>query len=352
MDSSFVTCSGRGLSVSGQPYAFTGVNMYPMLSDGSAERGCGMDMQSGTVLADSLRALGSPSPHGGGQMIRTMFLQRYTVRDGTRCWHAVDTAVAAARAAGFRLLAVLGNQWSHCEIPAGRPAGPHWTPHGDHYMRTARWFRRGYRRDTEPGQLVPYRAWVAEVTERYRDDPTIACWQLMNEPASGPHGLTGGATVLRDFADDVADVVKRHAPRHVVSLGSIGTGQPGMSGSDYTTVHAGPAIDLCEVHDYSPAAVALAGDRWNGLAVRLRQAAELGKPIFVGEFGNALGAPECATPQKRAALYRRKLETYFAHGFVGALAWHWFPSPRADAFGLTPGDPAIAILRAYGGHSQ
>jgi endo-1,4-beta-mannosidase len=192
----------------------------------------------------------------------------------------------------------------------------------------------GYRQETEPGQLVPYRAWAADVAERYGDDPTIACWQLMNEPASGPAGRTSGATLLRDFADDVADVVKRHAPRHLVSLGSIGTGQPGMSGGDYLTVHAGPAVDLCEVHDYSPGGTVLAGDRWNGLAVRLRQADKLGKPIFVAEFGNALGSTECATRQERAALYRRKLETFFAHGFVGALAWHWF---RGDAFGLAPG---------------
>ena len=44
-----------------------------------------------------------------------------------------------------------------------------------------------------------------------------------------------------------------------------------------------PGIDLCEYHDYQSGA--LPGDEWNGLATRLLQCRQLGKPLFVGELG-------------------------------------------------------------------
>ena len=46
--------------------------------------------------------------------------------------------------------------------------------------------------------------------------------------------------------------IKSIDPNHLVSLGTIGSGQCGTSGDYYKQLHAIPTIDLCEVHDYDP----------------------------------------------------------------------------------------------------
>ena len=143
---------------------------------------------------------------------------------------------------------------------------------------------------------------------RYRDDPTVLMWQLMNEaeaPASssGPC-LPTAATTLRTWAADVSSLVKSLDTNHLLSVGTIGSGQCGTNMDEYKDLHALPGVDLCELHDYSPDP--FSGDIWNGVAVRLRQCAELGKPVFVGEVGlipNSVGG----TLQSRADAFRATL---------------------------------------------
>ena len=72
---------------------------------------------------------------------------------------------------------------------------------------------------------------------------------------------------------------------HLVSLGTIGTGQCGAIGAEYQYVHGSPAIDMCEFHDYDHATQPLPGDQWNGFAVRVSQCNALGKPMLIGESG-------------------------------------------------------------------
>ena len=110
------------------------------------------------------------------------------------------------------------------------------------------------------GIWLSYRAWVAEMVNRYRNDPTILAWQLINEAEVNPGGAFGvcpPGDVPRDeliaWAGDVSNLVRSIDPNHLISLGTIGGGQCGSQGSQYQDVHALPNIDLCEYHDYSPA---------------------------------------------------------------------------------------------------
>ena len=51
-------------------------------------------------------------------------------------------------------------------------------------------------------------------------------------------------------------------PLHLISLGTIGSGQCGAGSSDeFTALHTLPAIDLCEFHDYN-ATQPLPGDQY------------------------------------------------------------------------------------------
>lgn len=341
----FVTRSGAALQLNGKPFLFTGSNMYEALSDGSSTRGCGADMMTGDRLATALRALGRPSTAGSGTVLRVWFFQRYAVKDGVRDWTYLDKAVSVAKAAGYLLIPVLGNEWTDCEVSTAAPAA-NWL-YGQ--RRSPRWYQSGYRETPDAGAVSTYRAWVAEATTRYRGESAIAFWQLMNEAESAnADDGTYGVTLLRRFADDVGQLVKSSDPNHLLSFGTIGSGQNGAPGDNYTTIHASPYIDLAEVHDYSTASTVLDGDSFNGLALRVQQARELNKPIFVGEFGNQLGSPSAETLERRAALFDAKLSAYFASGFTGALQWNYTAFPVAGTYDISATDPAMAVLLRHG----
>jgi mannan endo-1,4-beta-mannosidase len=91
------------------------------------------------------------------------------------------------------------------------------------------------------------------------------------------------------------------------------------------------------------------GDEWNGLATRLRQCGELGKPLFVGEVG--IETSLVTNLVTRAGRLASKLNAQFRAGIVGALAWNWrdldHGGSSLSGFAIGPGDPALAVLAAY-----
>ena len=174
----------------------------------------------------------------------------------------------------------------------------------------------------DPGHVRHYRDWVAEVVTRYRNDPTVLAWQLVNEAEAktaygGSCSSTAPAT-LKAFTTDMAALVKSIDPNHLLSLGTIGSGQCGAAGSAYKDLHSvpestcasttttsrGPAWRPVERPCDAPAAVRRA---WQA-AVRGRA----GHPTSLA--GTLLG---------RAALLATKLAGQFAAGVVGILAWDW-----------------------------
>lgn len=205
------------------------------------------------------------------------------------------------------------------------------------------WYAEGYRREQPPGTPATYREWVQEAVARYRDDPTILAWQLVNEadPKTSENGTCpdSAAVVLRAFASDMSQLVKSIDSNHLLSVGTIGSGQCGAAGDEYQALHRIEQVDVCEYHDYSPDA--MPGDQWNGLARRLEQCGELGKPLFVGEMGVSSGAGL----DERAARFDVKLDAQLAAGAAGVLLWRWAPEPAVGAsLDIAAGDPALGVL--------
>ena len=327
--SGFVTRQGATLYLDGGPYRFTGMNIFNANSRGT----CGETM-GGAHLSDSLTAAGS-----GQNVIRAWFFQSFVTVSGQRDWTAFDETLASASAHGVKVIATLADQWPYCEAPSG--------------YKSDAWYAGGYSAAVPSGWTVPYRSFVEEVATRYRDDPTILAWQLMNEAeakaAQDGACPANAAALLKSWASDVAGLIKAVDPNHLVSLGSMGVGNCGMSNVEYAWVHDLPAIDLCEYHDYGAVTAAIPGDSWNGLAVRLAQCAALGKPVFVGEIGmqpNEAGL--AGTLQDRADRLRLKFEGQFGAGVVGELIWSWsrLGSSLSD-FNVGPGDPALNLLSEY-----
>ena len=333
----FVTSSGTQLFVDGNPFEFTGINIYNANSDGW----CGAAMNTGSALDDALSKLG-----GEATVMRSWFFQPLAINKVTRerDWSAFDHTLDVADAHGVKVIATLTDQWGECgsDVPGNG-------------AKQADWYESGYTQ-VQPGMIDSYRDWVIEVVDRYKNDPRIAFWQLINEgeiipcsPAPGPF------QTLYNWAADVSSTVKSIDPNHLVSLGTMGSGQCGAQESAYQDLHSLPWIDLCEYHDYGSPSVGIPGDEFNGLQVRIDQCNALSKPIFVGEAGiipNEVGG----TLDARAVAFRSKIDAQRAAGVRGFLAWAWSPHgvpvSKLDDYDIGPDDPALAALRGVASAPQ
>jgi mannan endo-1,4-beta-mannosidase len=324
--SPFVKRAGTRLVLNGQPYWFTGLNIY----NANSVDNCWYTMGTGSLLDQSLRQMGRAK-----KAFRAWFFQSLATKEGERDWSAFDHTLAVARAHGSKVIVTLANQWGDCEPGVG--------------YRDADWYAGGYKA-VDPGGTVSYRDWVAEIVTRYRNDPTILAWQLMNEaevkPSVSSGCSDGAASILKTFATDVSGLIKSIDQNHLVSLGTIGGGQCGTSYLEYADVHSVETIDLCEYHDYTPTEP-MPGDIWNGLAFRIEQCKALGKPIFVGEVG-IRPSDVGGTLLHRAIAFEAKFRAQFRAGVVGELAWAWSAlGSTRDNYDIGPWDPALAVLNLY-----
>ncbi len=327
----FVGRSGTDLELDGQPYRFSGINIY----NANNLSGCWYAMGSGSTLDDSLSAISST---GGPKVIRSWFFQALATAGGARDWSAIDNTLAVAAAHGTRVIATLGNQWSDCDGPGGGAGS-----YKDHA-----WYTGGYT-EPDPGGTGSYRDWVAEIVDRYKNDPTILAWQLLNEaevkPSEGSSCSPDAAVTLKDFADDVSGLIKSIDANHLVSLGTIGGGQCGAQGAEYQDVHDLATIDLCEYHDYGSPTTPMPGDQWNGLQVRVDQCNALDKPLFIGETG--IRQEDLPTLQSRANAFRAKFGAQFLAGVDGELVWAWNKDGSAGSYDIGPGDPVLSLLDEF-----
>jgi len=325
----YVDRCGLGLCLSGLPYQFTGFNIY----NANSRDNCWYPLGYGnSTLDNALTAVGP-----GQEVFRAWFYQELAITNGARDWAAFDHTIAAARAHGLRIVVTLADQWGSCD------SGP-----GTTTYKGVDWYTDGYRSAVTPGVTTTYRDWVAEIVTRYRGEPAILAWQLMNEAEIKVDASQGcaadAASILRTWTADVGGLIKSIDTHHLVSLGTIGGGQCGTQGDEYRALHELPAIDLCEYHDYLPDA--MPGDQWNGLAVRISQCAALGKPIFVGESGQ-----KDLSLTTRAARFSAKFASQFGAGVVGELIW----ALRDDAHGgssttnydMGPSDPSVDLFGTY-----
>lgn len=333
----FVGRSGQQLVLNGLPYRFTGMNVY----NANSVNNFWYTMGTGPALDTALTQAGP-----GKKVIRAWFGQYLANPYGAGLdWSAFDHTLAVAKAHGYRVVVTMGSQDGSFDdgIAKGLSSG---------------WYQSGYRTVVSPvfspwraRNALTYKAYVGRLVARYRNDPTVLMWQLMNEPEPKPDdGVCtvaaddSAAKALRGFADDMGAYVHGLDPDHLVSLGSIGTGQCGLGGERYQYVHASPGIDLLEMHDYV-AAQDIIGDQWNGMALRLQQAKALDKPLFVGEMG--IDPAQVGGLEARAARFRSKLTAQFAAGVVGVLAWEWRADGvrDGDPFVFGAGDPLLAALQ-------
>lgn len=271
-------------------------------------------------------------------VFRVWFFQSFAVSDGHFDWRPFDQALADAAEHGERVIVTLANQWHYC----------------DGSEKTLGWWQSGYRTQVLPGDLVTYRKWVMDVVSRYRNDSTVAMWQLVNEgTAVSAHGVckdTVALSAMTAFAAAMARLVHSLDHHHLVSLGNI-PGFCGDLGPGYQILNAVPGINVCDYHDYGAPASPLGQSGPNGLLAAIAACHADGKPIMVAETGILLtSARQLAL---RASQFRAKFVAQFAAGVVGELMWSWTNSrsivvpASPEDYGIGPDDPSLKVLGQY-----
>ena len=340
--SPFVVASGSRLYLNGQPWYFTGYDAFQLPSVQIGTRfSCGGPQSLGWL--DQM--LGEIQSGSGSPVVRTWFFQSYSGANFAQ----LDAVLAAAAAHHVKVIPVLVNQWAECEPWVGGGTG----------YRNLSWYESGYKQAGD-GYALSFRDYALKLAAHYANNQTIAFWQLVNEAeamdaAGGPCNEGRAASAIRTFADDVSGAMRTLDANHLISLGTIGTGQCGIAGSDYAYVHSGN-VDLCEYHDYVPGAVN--GDQWNGLIQDVKACAGLGKPVFAGEVGidasvqpdwSQTGVVSAATLAQRAAFFQDKMAGQFGLGISGFLIWMKTSTP-SSGFDVGPADPTEPALAAEQSH--
>ncbi len=328
---SFVYRTGNRLYLDGHSYRFTGVNI-PWANDRHP---------GGCAIPVTQRTLGRVLDRINGHIdaVRVFFFQSQATLAGQRDWTAFDQTLHAIARRGLKVIVTLGEQNGSCGDPGG--------------VKDITWYQHGYADLVSPGYPQTYRDYVRDVVTRYRDNPEILAWQLINEASIvSPPGIcadeAAAARILRSWADDVAAMIRSIDPYHLISLGTglqggcgyAVTGDP--SSNDYAYVHAGPDIDLCEYHDYN----AVADPLPEAERQEMDACAALDKPLFVGEVGIPSSDPN------RPALLGAKLGAQFKYArepLQGALVWELGSAKvgMCDQFCATLGDPLLGVLGRF-----
>ena len=213
---------------------------------------------------------------------------------------------------------------------------------GGDWVRYQTYASRFYR--SEAAQKL-YEAFLIQLLKRinpitgiaYRNDPTILSWQLANEPRGILHP---GA--YRSWIEKTAALIKSIDPNHLVSIGSEGWTPSRLAGTHFKKDHLIPNIDYATLHIwvqnwgwYDP----LNADHTYPKALKkarkylrkhIRQAARLGMPLVLEEFGISrdLDDHDPAAPTKvRDRYYEEMFAEVYEQAQKGHLAgcnfWAW-----------------------------
>ena len=185
-------------------------------------------------------------------------------------WQGFDDALSAAKAHGLKVVWVLGNQWGNCEnIEPGTS--------DDGYHQPA-WYQGGYKQ-AGGGNALSYRDFVQATAQRYKDNPTIAMWSLLNEAEAGTVVVgttcpneTLSSQAMTGFVADMASAIRAVDPHHLLTLGTRGqTDNCGLQDDHYMSVQK--PLDVLTLHSY-----AMSYDRAQALS---KNASDAGKPLIM-----------------------------------------------------------------------
>ncbi|WP_338492983.1 cellulose binding domain-containing protein [Streptomyces sp. SJL17-4] len=350
---SFVTRCGIRFCLDGKEYYFAGANAYDMFTFGAGSGDtetqymdkARIDTHFARMAADGVDVarvwmFSHESWHGFEEREGEFNEQQYA---------AFDYIIESAKAHGLRLIPVFENYW---EAYGGIDTRLRWEGlSGGHPARAA-----FFDKNRCPGCFTSYKDSVSYALNRtnhysgvkYKDEPTIFAWELMNEPRyegqSAAENVDG--TTLRAWVDEMGSFVKSIDPNHLLGAGIEGHGTKygfgGDSGNPFVHIQKSPYIDFTSAHPYPTEHWADLGIEETKNLVRawIRDSHEVvGKPFFMGEFN---------VHNVDRALWWREIYTAFEEAGGDGSAFWWYQDRNIDGkFGVSQGAPELAVFRAH-----
>jgi mannan endo-1,4-beta-mannosidase len=261
-----------------------------------------------------------------------------------------DYVIKRAGDYGIRLVIPFTDNWS---AYGGMGQYVEWSPtassHDDFY--------------TDSNTREMYKSFVEYVLTRtntltdteYREDPTVAIWELANEPRAKQAGIDA----LTNWMKEMSAFIKGIDSNHLVGTGMEGfydgahggSGWPydGSQGTAFIDQHTIDTIDTCSFHLYPY--------HWNQshewgtqwIRQHIRDAHEkIGKPGYIGEFG--VHTSGTGQSQERADVYDMWYSALDEEDADAAMFWELVQEKRGnhDGFSVHINDePTISQIEAY-----
>jgi len=357
----FVGRDGTNFTLSGQPFRFVGFNLYDAAN--TDRYSCVWWQRYSEAELDS--AFGAMHDQAGATVVRFWAFQSYTA--GGTDWSGLDRVLRLAAKHDLKVLPVLEDGPGYCGLQT-----PPWSNAGrERWQGNGSWYDQAWRREFRyDGYALSLPDYIDRIVARYKDNPTILGWMLMNEAD------TNNAAGLYTFARVLTAQIKAIDPRHLVTLGSQSSGPPATAGANFLRVYGLPTIDFAEGHDYpywaggdgetmplpgspdggrslpdprSAACLDMSGTPGRAMVgCALAQSLRiLGKPFVMGEAG--VQSDATATAQtRRTQLLGAKMDAFFANGGSGYIIWQWNKLQDTERYDVLPGtgDPLLPFLRA------
>lgn len=192
----------------------------------------------------------------------------------------------------------------------------------------------GSKYDVEGEAYEAWKRFAQDFCGHYRDEPWILFWEVANEYRGDPDSLPE----TRRFYEQAARDLRAADPNHLISSGVNGLHWPdyGNSYNVWLNINRARGIDIASSHAYT-------NDPWTYnwhterdyvrmVREQVEAAGEVGKPLFLGEFG--------AEPRLKADEENPEIIWYMKaiiRQGIRAYGFHWFyPVPEPGTFRLIP----------------
>ena len=354
-----VYTEGTHFMCDGEPFYFAGCNSYDLftLGDGSSTA-TNEDIETKFMYKDQIDSRMQQMEDNGVTVLRTWGFSNET-------WHGFELAPGEYNEAEFmlfdyimysaqehniRVIITLENYW---EAYGGIDKKLSWAGlSGGSHTNRAQYFTNEQCKQW----YKDYAKHFAERTnyftgEKYKDDPTVFTWDLMNEPRYQDAGEDSTGITLRAWVDEMAEYIKSVDTNHMVYAGLEGHGTRynfgGDEGNPFVYIQQSPYIDFCSAHPYPD-------EHWANMTVEDTRIAmikwiedshnEVGKPFVVTEFNVHSSLPEAEYEEYWHAVF----DTIEEYDAAGGLFWE-FNDRKLSEFTVMNGD---AILDYFKKHSE
>lgn len=303
----------------GRQVRFAGANIYPIAVSPSDSAICGPVMQDDQITQwiDTLSSM-------GGNIIREWnFPALMTDAAGKRDFSRMDFILQYASAKGILAYPTLENYWKDCTNGA---------------QKDDAWFAGGFRKD--------YLPFVKDFTAKYKGDPRIFAFLLINEAEGDP-------LLLQQFSAEVITAIEKIDPARLATLGVIGTGQRGAGNmQEFADLIVKGKSRFITLNYYSDRETGqtkdLPGDPWNGMDTRIQVAQTLNLPFMFSEWGNLQTSAQLA--QQEANSDREYIKKLLTHPNFSGMLWWNFLTPgfqHQDGYGFDQSSPEASVMRDF-----